>query len=130
MILAIRTDNPEAEIGLFFDTGQKRQYKKWQAHRQLAESIHKEIDSLLKAENKGWKDISGIVCFKGPGSFTGLRIGLTVGNALAYSFGVPVVGESGEGWIDSGIKRISAGDDEKIAVPEYGRNPHITAQKK
>jgi tRNA threonylcarbamoyladenosine biosynthesis protein TsaB len=36
-------------------------------------------------------DIEGVVCFKGPGSFTGLRIGLTVGNALAYAQNIPVV---------------------------------------
>lgn len=130
MILTIRTDNPDAEVGLFFDTGQKRQYKKWQAHRQLAESVHKEIDELLKAEGKNWKDISGIVCYKGPGSFTGLRIGLTVANALAYSLSVPIVGEGETEWIRTGIDHIASGQDEKIVIPEYGRDPHITQQKK
>ncbi len=130
MILTIRTDNPEAEVGLFFDTAQKRQYKKWQAHRQLAESIHKEINELLKAENKNWKDISGIVCYKGPGSFTGLRIGLTVANTLAYSLNVPIVGTSGEEWQNKGLKLIADGVDDKIVVPEYGAEPHITKQKK
>ncbi len=130
MILTIRTDNPEAEIGLFFDTGQKRQYKKWQAHRELAESIHKKISDILKAEDKNWQDISGIVCYKGPGSFTGLRIGLTVGNTLAYGLSVPIVSNVGKDWITDGIKEIAKGKNDAIVVPEYGRDPHITQQKK
>lgn len=130
MILTIRTDNPEAEVGLFFDTGQKRQYEKWQAHRELAESIHKKISELLKAEDKTFKGISGIVCYKGPGSFTGLRIGLTVGNALSYGIGCPIVGSAGQDWIQAGIKAIADGKNEVIVIPEYGREPHITKQKK
>lgn len=130
MILTIRTDNPQAEVGLFYNTGQKRQYKKWQAHRQLAESIHKEIDVLRKAESKTWQDVSGIICYKGPGSFTGLRIGLTVANALAYGLSIPVVSEVGEAWISTGIKRLASGNGEYVVVPEYGRGPHITKQVK
>lgn len=130
MILTIKTDNPKAEIGLFYDTGQKRQYKQWLAHKQLADSIHKELDIILKAESKTLLDISGIVCFKGPGSFTGLRIGLVVANTLAYSLMIPVVGESGNEWIRQGIKRLSLEEDERLVIPKYGKDPHITQQVK
>ncbi len=130
MILTIKTDNPQAEIGLFFDTGQKRQYKKWQAHRQLAESIHKEIDVLLKAESKTWQDVSGIICYKGPGSFTGLRIGLTVANALSYGLGIPIIGQIGTDWIRQGAERIAQGNNDNQIAPEYGAEPRITLQKK
>ena len=80
LILTIRTDKPEAEIGLFEDNKQLA-YEMWQAHRELSDTIHKKIEKLLKSQKKDWQNIDGIVCFKGPGSFTGLRIGLTVGNA-------------------------------------------------
>lgn len=130
MVLTIKTDNPTAEVGLYFNTGQQRQYKKWQAHRQLAESIHREIDSLLKAESKTWKDLSGVICYKGPGSFTGLRIGLTVGNALAYSLVVPIVGTTGNDWINMGVGQIAKDINKKIVIPVYGNQPHITLPRK
>lgn len=130
MVLTIRTDNPQAEIGLFYNTGQKRQYKKWQAHRQLAESIHKEIDQMFKHEEISWNKITGIVCFQGPGSFTGLRIGITIANTLAYSLQVAIVGSTGNDWASNGIKKIADGVNKKIIIPTYGNEPHITQQKK
>lgn len=129
IILTIRTDNPEAELGLFDDEKQLA-YETWQAHRQLAETIHKKIDTLLNSHSKSLEDIQGIVCFKGPGSFTGLRIGLTVGNVLAYSLAAPIVGAMGEDWQHDGIQKLLRGERDKVALPEYGAEPHITVQKK
>lgn len=48
------------------------------------------IRSIIKENNLSFKDIKNIVCVNGPGSFTGLRIGLTVGKVLAYSLSVPI----------------------------------------
>jgi tRNA threonylcarbamoyladenosine biosynthesis protein TsaB len=128
LILTIRTDKPEAEIGLF-DGDKKLTYEKWAAHRQLAETIHQKIEALLKSQKKGWKSIEGIICFQGPGSFTGLRIGLAVGNALSYGLKVPIVVTQNEKWIEKGIKRLLAGDDDQQVMPEYGAPVHITQPK-
>lgn len=128
LILTIRTDKPEAEIGLY-DNHEQLAYKKWEAHRALAETIHKEINELSKTVNKDLKDIEGIVCYQGPGSFTGLRIGLSVGNALAYSLSVPVVATAND-WIEQGIKRLLAGESDKVALPEYGHTANITKPRK
>ena len=40
------------------------------------------IDEILKKEGKSVKDITEIEVYPGPGSFTGLRVGVTVANAL------------------------------------------------
>jgi tRNA A37 threonylcarbamoyladenosine modification protein TsaB len=82
IILTLRTDKTEAEIGLY-DNEKQLAYEIWYAHRELAETIHKKLAEILDKASKELNDIGGVVCFKGPGSFTGLRIGLTVGNALA-----------------------------------------------
>jgi len=37
-------------------------------------------------------NIKGVIVVKGPGSFTSLRIGVSVANALGYALGVPVAG--------------------------------------
>mgnify|MGYP001565622427 CR=1 FL=1 len=40
-----------------------------------------------------WKILDGIEVETGPGSFTGLRVGVSVANALGYSLGIPVNGK-------------------------------------
>ena len=129
LILTIRTDKPEAEIGLFEDNV-KLAYEKWQAHRQLAETIYQKIEALLKSQKKDWQHIEGIVCFQGPGSFTGLRIGLTVANTLSYGLQIPIVATQKEDWIEKGIKRLKDGDNDQQALPEYGAPVHITLPKR
>lgn len=129
IILTIRTDKPEAEIGLYNNDVQLA-YEKWEGHKQLSVTILKKIEDLLNSQNRKWQDIQGIVGYKGPGSFTGLRIGLTVANTLADNLPVSIVGSSGEDWAKVGIEQLISGKDEKIILPNYGSKPHTTKQKK
>jgi tRNA threonylcarbamoyladenosine biosynthesis protein TsaB len=148
IILTIRTDKPEAEVGLFDDRTQVA-YEVWQAHRQLAETIHIKIRELLQEHGYEWKDIEGVIAFQGPGSFTGLRIGLTVANALAYAQSLPIVasmnelngsndlgvendlpdGATDDHWISNGINRLLQGENDTVAMPEYGAEANITKPK-
>lgn len=129
IILTVRTDKPEAEIGIF-DAETQLAYETWQAHRELAETIHAKIAEMLKQAGKNLEDIEGIVAFKGPGSFTGLRIGLSVANALAYAQRIPIVAAQSDGWIKIGIKHLQNHESNKLALPEYGADAHITAPRK
>jgi tRNA threonylcarbamoyladenosine biosynthesis protein TsaB len=129
IILTIRTDKPEAEVGLYADEKQLV-YAIWQAHRELAETLHSKIMTLLRSQQKSWSDIQGIVCFQGPGSFTGLRIGLTVGNALSASYHVPIVAQQDPQWLETGIRRLMSGETDELALPFYGADAHITLPKK
>lgn len=129
IILTIRTDKPESEIALF-DNQDKIDEIIWQAHRTLADTIHLKIKGLLDKNSRDWQDIKGIVCFKGPGSFTGLRIGLTVGNTLAYGLEIPIIGSSGNNWQNNGTKELLAGKNQKIIIPNYGAEVKITKPKK
>jgi tRNA threonylcarbamoyladenosine biosynthesis protein TsaB len=128
-ILTVRTDKPEAEIGLFQDDT-KLAYETWPAHRQLSDTIHQRIKDLLASRQKDFKDLQGIVCFQGPGSFTGLRIGLTVADSLAYGLKLPIVASQGEDWVEAGVRRLQKGDNDRIALPHYGSPVHITKQRK
>lgn len=129
LILTLRTDKPEAEIGLF--DGQSRlSYHEWYAHRELSLTLHQKIIDLLTSQQKELKDLEGIVVFKGPGSFTGLRIGLTVANSLAYGLKIPIRGAHNDDWITLGIAELEAGTDDTVVLPEYGAPVHITVQKK
>ena len=52
------------------------------------------IDSMLKDAGLSLNDVEGFGVGLGPGSWTGIRIGVTVGKMLAYSTGKPVKGIS------------------------------------
>ena len=51
------------------------------------------ISELLEKAAKKLSDITEIEVFAGPGSFTGLRVGATIANALGYALDVPVNGK-------------------------------------
>ncbi len=128
MILAIRTDKPEAELYLL-ENGEFTTEIKWEAHRELADTLLLKINDLLKSKNITQADIKGIIMHTGEGSFTGLRIGTTVANAMAYSLSVPIVAAKGDEWIKSGldlIKSVKVGD---LVVPKYNAEPNITKPK-
>lgn len=129
LILTLRTDKPEAEIGLFEDEKQLA-YETWQAHRQLAETIHIKIEKLLKSTGKVLDQLEGLVVYEGPGSFTGLRIGLSVANVLAYSFNIPIIGSGGEQWATEGVAALQAGKGQQQTSPVYGAQVHTTAPRK
>jgi tRNA threonylcarbamoyladenosine biosynthesis protein TsaB len=129
LILTIRTDNPEAEVGVF-DNQAKKAYETWHAHRELSVTLHQKIEAVLAQQHKKLEDVEGIVGFAGPGSFTGLRIGLTVANTIAYGLRLPVVATKGDDWVKKGVTRLLAGERDEIALPEYGAPVHITQQKK
>lgn len=128
IILTLRTDKPEAEIGLY-DNNRQLAYHSWEAHRELADTIHVQIRDLLNDKQLDWKNVEGIVVYQGPGSFTGLRIGITVANALADSLMIPIVGSTGDDWIEAGLKKLWAGEDQKLIIPEYGAEPKTTQPK-
>ncbi len=129
IILIIRTDNPQAEVGLY-DDSQQLAYETWQGHRQLAETLHTKINELLKVQGKDWVDISGVVAYQGPGSFTGLRIGLSVSNAIANANGAPIVATTGDTWVADGLGLLALGKGTTAVIPEYGAPVHITTPKK
>jgi len=129
LIISIRTDKPEAEIGLF-EGETKLAYETWHAYRELSATIHQKLASLLESQHKQLEDVAGIVCYQGPGSFTGLRIGLTVANTLAYGLSVPIKGAMGDDWILHGIKALESGSSDVQVMPEYGAEAHITLPKK
>jgi len=125
MIITLRTDNPQAEVGLFGDDYQKLGYIKWQAHRELSSTILIKMNALLSENGAEFKDIKAVVYYQGPGSFTGLRIGASVANAL----NVPVASSNGDAWLEDGftlIKNSKTG----TALPNYGAEPHITTPRK
>jgi len=128
MILLLDTSTPVCKLTLI--EGDWRFDDEWEAGRTLAKGLLSYLSEHFEAHGKSWKDISGIVAFKGPGSFTGLRIGLTVLNTIADSEQLPIVGTTGDDWQSEGMSRIEAGENDTLVMPEYGAEAHITTPRK
>jgi len=129
LIIALRTDRPQAEIFLL-DNGKTVASAKWEAHRQLAETIHTKVDELLSNNGLSLDKVEAIIGYEGPGSFTGLRIGLSVVNALASGLSIPAVGAGGEKWLEVGVQKLAEHHDFQSVLPHYGSPVHITQPKK
>ncbi len=56
-----------------------------------SETLVTEIESLLEKAGISIKELDLIVCPKGPGSFTGLRIGMATAKGLSLGSGIPMV---------------------------------------
>lgn len=128
MILLLDTSTGVCKLTLI-DGGQQI-HDEWQADRTLAKGLLTYLQTQLLKQGKTFSDISGIGVFEGPGSFTGLRIGITVLNTLAEIEHVAIVGVRGDDWRDCALVRLQAGEDDKIVLPFYGSEAHITTPRK
>lgn len=129
IILSIKTDQKTAELGLF-DSDKKLNYTSWEAHRELSATIHKKIEELLASRNFSWKDIQAIAYYEGPGSFTGLRIGASVANALGASLDIPIAQASGKNWANDAAKQLQKNPSNRLVIPKYGGSVHTTRPRK
>lgn len=81
------------------------------------------IESILKENNLTVKNIKNIVVVNGPGSFTGLRIGLSAAKTMAYSLNIPI-------YLISSLTAYLVSSDiqkEKLAVIEDNKGYYISA---
>ena len=92
IILSIDTsDQDTAKVGLEVDG--KRYEKISQSRVMKAQMVLPLIEELLKEHDVKLNDICEIQVHEGPGSFTGLRVGIAVANMLGALLGIPVNGK-------------------------------------
>ena len=56
-----------------------------------AERLHVFIEECLKESNITFKDLSAIAVSQGPGSYTGLRIGVSTAKGLCFALDLPLI---------------------------------------
>jgi tRNA threonylcarbamoyladenosine biosynthesis protein TsaB len=128
MILLLDTSTPVCKLTLI--DGDWRYDDEWQADRELARRLLAYLREQLGKNDKVFSDISGIGVYRGPGSFTGLRIGLTVVNTIADGQGISIVGSEGEDWQARALAKLDRGENERIVLPLYGSDATITKPRK
>lgn len=104
--------------------------KEWGAGRQLSVQLPVAIDEILDQSDASYSDLTGLIIYEGPGSFTGLRIGITIANTIAHQQHVPIVGATGDDWMETGIHKLENAQAGIIVMPIYGGEANITKPRK
>jgi len=90
-ILGIDTSSQLNSVGLV-DDEQILSNSAWEAKDNSLQKIIEIIDSVLSSHGLTLADIQGLAVGIGPGSWTGVRVGVTVAKILAYATDKPVCG--------------------------------------
>lgn len=89
--LALHTTTPQLGIALNNFAGDYR-HQIWDLGRDLSSSLHQYLQEILWPQT--WQDIQFIAVAKGPGGFTGTRIGVVTARILGQQLDLPVYGIS------------------------------------
>jgi tRNA threonylcarbamoyladenosine biosynthesis protein TsaB len=90
IVLFLDTCTSDLNIGLVKDG--ELIYKYQQKHNnEHSKNTMTEINNALINQNIKPKDINKIIVTVGPGSYTGIRIGLTIAKTLAWSLNIPII---------------------------------------
>jgi tRNA threonylcarbamoyladenosine biosynthesis protein TsaB len=79
-----------------------------------AVSVLEDADVLLREAGAEQRDLTGLVVGIGPGSFTGLRLGLAAARGLAFALDLPAAGVST-------LRALAAGSPGAVPVVDAGR---------
>jgi len=93
MLLAIDTSTDTASLALVQDS-QVLAELTWRCGQNHSVELLPQLVHLLNQTKLSLQAISGIIVARGPGSFNGLRVGISTAKGLAFSLGIPIVGIS------------------------------------
>jgi len=93
MLLAIDTSTDSASLALVQDS-QVLAEATWRCGQNHSIELLPRLASLLNEAKVGLQSIDCVMVAKGPGSFNGLRVGLSTAKGLAFSLEIPIIGIS------------------------------------
>ena len=94
LLLAIETTTRNCSVALFRNARLIQLQEKISKEYSHAEQLTLFIEEVVKRSDVKLQEIEGVVLSKGPGSYTGLRIGTSIAKGLCYSLEIPLVSVS------------------------------------
>lgn len=91
VLLNIETATKNCSVSLSVDGTPVGVKEIAEEHFSHAEKLHVFIEALLKENGFQMKDLSAIAVSQGPGSYTGLRIGVSSVKGLCYGLSIPMI---------------------------------------
>jgi tRNA threonylcarbamoyladenosine biosynthesis protein TsaB len=123
LLLALDTSTSTASVALY-DGQQVLSETTWLAGREHSTRVLVEVAALLERVGRDKRDLTGLVAARGPGSFTGVRVALSVAKGMAAGLRLPLWGI---GSLDV-LARAAGGSELPVqAVLEAGRGRYATA---
>ena len=126
MLLAIDTATANASLALY-DDRQVWAERTWFAGRSHTTELLPAIDAMCTQVNVAPADLLGVAVAIGPGSFTGMRVGLAAAKGLALALRVPIVGIATLDamaepfrWQDRPVYAVVHAGRGRFAVARYG----------
>jgi tRNA threonylcarbamoyladenosine biosynthesis protein TsaB len=94
MILVLDTATRTPVVAVAAADGTVMAERHWQSRHRHGEELLGRLEEALAEIGVSRRDLTGVVVGVGPGSFTGLRIGMATAKTIAYALGIPIVGVS------------------------------------
>lgn len=91
MLLAIDTSTNSIGLACYAEGGLLAEWS-WDSGRDHTTQLTAQIDLLLRRIHHGQSDLRAIAVARGPGSWSGLRVGLSVAKGIALALDLPLVG--------------------------------------
>ncbi len=123
LILAFETSAKAASVALVEDGWLVAEYQQnsGQTH---SRTLMKMAEDLLRNCDRKPEDVTAVACAAGPGSFTGVRIGVSAAKGFAWGLELPCVGVS---TLEGMVRGIAVADGVYCAVMDARRNQVYTA---
>ena len=116
--IALHTSTPQLGIAVNNYAGDSR-CQIWDLGRGLASQLHKYLAEILQPQS--WQDIAFVAVAKGPGGFTGTRVGVVTARTIAQQLDIPLFGISNL----AAIAIQSATQDKLVAVQMDARRGQL-----
>ena len=126
MILFIDTSGGRNRLALYSKVGEFKAEESL-PERGTSEVVLSTLERLLQQAKLKKEDLTGIAVVVGPGSFTGLRVGVSFANALGLGLGLPLLGIPAGEDPDSSIKEGRL--KRRWLRPNYGAEPKVTIRR-
>ncbi|MCL4369720.1 MAG: tRNA (adenosine(37)-N6)-threonylcarbamoyltransferase complex dimerization subunit type 1 TsaB [Chloroflexi bacterium] len=92
MLLAIDTSTALSSIALYEE--QVWAERTWTTRRNHSAELLPEVEAMMQRAGLSPRDLTGIAVATGPGSFNGVRVGVTTAKTLAMALSIPIAGIS------------------------------------
>lgn len=89
MTLLLDSSNTKLSVGIAQED-KLIDFISYEAWQRQSEVMVKELDNLLKRNSLTRNDITDIVVSIGPGSYTGVRIALTIAKVISFALNIPI----------------------------------------